>query len=898
MSTSPEPVDFDLELVTRRKARIQTMRERARGLLENGSTGIQVATAISEGMDELHREMYETQLQEMPEAERSTIQENSALVAIGGSGRGEMAPWSDSDLLFVYQPSAEELFADFVSHLVRNYWDADVKLGHSVRTVTNCVDMARREIEFATATLHCRLLAGNAELFNQLRHQTSSKAIGKHIKNFVQNCVTTRQNERNQFGAAVHQLEPDVKRSPGGLRDVQLIIWLAAACHGAANIDSIRLQGLLSRSESNQLLAAHEFLMRIRMDLHFHAGRAQERLTRDEQLRLAEQRRITGTSGQRPVERLMQQYFRHASAVSRLAEQFAQQHLPRSLTSRVLQAIVSHRFDGVFKMGPQGVTVRRRNRDAVCGSLESILKLYHAASLYGAPIAPEMTEPIKVGMTGIRQGLSDESARSFRKIMRTRGNLGSLLRHMYDTGVLEYIIPDMTHARCLLQFNQYHSYTVDEHTLRAIETVESFEHDSGPVGTAYREIRHKATLHLAILLHDLGKGFDEDHSDVGARIAERIGIRIQSSPHKREILVRLVQNHLSMAHLAFRRDFSDPDVLMPFSRMVGSPEVLRMLYVLTAADVTAVGPDAWTEWKAELLAELYERVMLIVSGKQYERHEAEKRESVKQYVRSAIVPLFQTSQSDWDSWIDSQLEAFPPHYISGVSLENITADLDSLQQLGPNDVIADGQFHAETNTVDYRIITQGSLTEGCFHKLAGVLTAKHLEIITAQISTSKDGVVLDRFRVIDQDFSEQVPAERIREVTQAVEDTLYGRTTVEQLFQKHRRFGGQQKTAAVSDLQPRVVIDNNSTDSATIIDVFTHDSPGLLYTLAKTVYDLGLSVLQARIGTHLDQVVDVFYVRDHTGRKLRDGSILQHIKDTLTQQISDFEGDDERPFGG
>ena len=172
------------------------------------------------------------------------------------------------------------------------------------------------------------------------------------------------------------------------------------------------------------------------------------------------------------------------------------------------------------------------------------------------------------------------------------------------------------------------------------------------------------------------------------------------------------------------------------------------------------------------------------------------------------------------------------------------------------------------------------------------------KIITAQISTSKDGVVLDRFRVIDQDFSEQVPAERIREVTQAVEDTLYGRTTVEQLFQKHRRFGGRQKPAAVSDLQPRVVIDNNSTDSATIIDVFTHDSPGLLYTLAKTVYDLGLSVLQARIGTRLDQVVDVFYVRDHTGRKLRDGSILQHIKDTLTQQISDFEGDDERPFGG
>ena len=182
--------------------------------------------------------------------------------------------------------------------------------------------------------------------------------------------------------------------------------------------------------------------------------------------------------------------------------------------------------------------------------------------------------------------------------------------------------------------------------------------------------------------------------------------------------------------------------------------------------------------------------------------------------------------------------------------------------------------------------------------MAGVLTAKHLEVITAQISTSKDGVVLDRFRVIDHDFSEHVPVERISEVTEAVQDTLYGRTTVEQLFQKHRRFGGRQKTAAVSDLQPRVVIDNNSTDSATIIDVFTHDSPGLLYTLAKAVYDLGLSVMQARIGTHLDQVVDVFYVSDHNGQKIRAGSFLQQIKDTLTQQINDFEYHDDPPLAG
>jgi [protein-PII] uridylyltransferase len=511
--------------------------------------------------------------------------------------------------------------------------------------------------------------------------------------------------------------------------------------------------------------------------------------------------------------------------------------------------------------------------------------------------APPIIAAIKASLGSLEGELSQESIRRFLEILRETTGLGDVLRQMYDVGVLELIIPDMKHARSLLQFNQYHSYTVDEHTLRTIEAAVGFERDEGPVGAAYRAIHDKETIHLALLLHDLGKGCEEDHSEVGRRIAERTAARLGLPDQQRDALVFLVHKHLKMAHLAFRRNTSDLDVLMPFAQEVGSPEVLRMLYVLTAADLSGVGPGVWNDWKANLLTGLFDNAMLILSGKHGRFQEHERLRSIKKQVWTAMAGnATQAEARELREWLDMQLDAFPPHYLGVTPVAEIAADLEVIRNLGPHEVSVEATLEPERRTVLYRLITHEEYADGVFHKTCGVLTARRMEILSAQISTSLDGFVVDSYRVVDHDYSGEVPPERIEQVAQALRSVLTGATNVQSLFQKHVRFGARRPPAPLSDQQTRVVIDNHSSDRCTIIDVFAHDRTGLLFTISRAIYEMGLSVMLAKISTHLDQIVDVFYVTEQDGRKITDPARLRTIQSDLAAKLDEFEREGYQQF--
>ncbi|MGE3315026.1 MAG: [protein-PII] uridylyltransferase [Planctomycetaceae bacterium] len=873
-----------------RRAQIEEIRARGRTLLAGGATGIQVAAFICEAMDRFLVEVLQASHGELSPSDFEVLKRHTALVAVGGTGRGELAPYSDADVLFLHESPASRIFNDRVAQVVRDYWDAGVKLGHSVRTIGESLSMAKQDPEAATALVEARLLWGGAELFEKLTRAFSRQVLKSRQRAFVDGCIEARSKERGQHGSTVQQLEPDIKRSPGGLRDVHLIRWLGASYYGTADIDSLRLRGALSREDARTLIAAQEFLMRIRVDLHYSAGRAQDMLTREEQLRISSERGIEPTIGQRPVERFMQTYFRHSTAIASIAERFAARHQPRSLISHAMRSLMSHRADNIFRVGHGHIDVVPRHRDSVCGSLEQVLRLYHTAALYGVDLDPELVERIKTLQPQLDGALTAECARRFVHILTRTGRVGSTLRGLYSTGVLELVIPNIAHARCLLQFNQYHSYTVDEHTLRAVEAAEKFDKDPGPVGTAYRSIRQKHLLHLAVLLHDLGKGFDKDHSDIGKVIAETVGVRLGLSDDERETVSFLVYKHLAMAHLAFRRDFTHPGTIMEFGRLVGSAERLRMLYVLTAADLTAVGPGVWTDWKSELLTDLFDRTMLLLSGKHYAFQEEERLRKIREAVRSSMESL------DWASalppasnWVDEQLRTLPAHYLSATDPEQIALDLRTVHLFREGEVVVEGIYAGETGTVDYRIITHESIVPGCFHKAAGALTAKGLEILSAQISTTRNGMVIDAFRVRDVDYAGTVPDMRIDEVKAAVRDALSGRAEIGQLFRKNRRIQTRGSTTPLSDLPNRVVIDSQSSDDYTVIDVFAHDRPGLLYTISRTLFELDLSVVLAKISTHLDQVVDVFYVADRNGRKVRDEERTREIQDMLLARLEEFQ---------
>ncbi len=885
------------ELLSKRKEHVSLIRSRSYRLFQGGATGIQVASEYANDLEDFLKEVYKANLDELPEEDRNLLKKQSALIAIGGSGRGELVPYSDTDLLFLFHGKARLIFSEFASQVVRDYWDAGIQLGHSVRSLSETMSMAKGEIQVSSSLVESRLLSGSKNLFSKFQKQFKKQILVKRKRWFIEECISARKEERIQFGETGCELEPDVKKSYGGLRDLHLIRWLSMACYGEHDIASLRLKGGISKEEAEKLLAASDFLLKIRIDLHFKADRAQDLLTRDEQLRICTDRGIEASEGQRPVERFMQKYFKHTRAIRDFTERFINLNNSHPIMVRTFGYLASHRAERIYLVSQNQIDVVPRFRKKVCGSLDGILHFFLTASLYRNNPSPRMIEAIKEASVKFDDSISKDSQKCFLMILNNTGQISQILRLMNQCGILELVIPQFKHAQCLLQFNQYHSYTVDEHSFKVIEAAEELEHDEGPLGIAARKIKQKDILYLALLLHDIGKGYKESHSEVGRRIAEDVADRLSLTDHQKDILVFLVHKHLRMDYLARTRDISDPQLLLEFSQEVGSPETLNMLYVLTASDIMGVGPGTWTEWKSELITELYDRTKLILTGKAYKSQEEKLIAKIRKEVISTFVPVGDDREVETiEKWVDKNLKILPRHYISSTTPERIASDLQIIENLKSGDLIIEVEYNSDSEGIDVRIITHEDLYSGMFHKITGLLTAKNLEVYSAQINTSINGVAIDIYRVIDRDFSGETPDHRLLEIKDSIEDLLLNPADVTTLIVSNQRFNTKTTPGPVSNLPTRVTIDNHSSDQFTVIDVFAYDRPGLLYTIARAIYKQGLSVVIAKIATHFDQVVDVFYTVDMDGNKIDDGHQLKTIRDELQNKIDQFEKEGYQAF--
>ena len=882
-------------LIASRKQRIADIRTKAQSLFESGTPGIQVASVISRGFDEFLEQLADETVEECVDVNVEEIKQQGALVAIGGTGRGEMAPYSDVDLLFLHERGASDNFFEFVSQYVQNCWDSKIQLGNSTRTIATCLSLAKQDPQIATPLIEARFLWGNKRLCEQLISQFRRRVVLSRRRQFINDCIAAREEGWSEYGPPSQELEPDLKSSAGGLRDLHLLRWIGYARYGVKDIDSLKLKAALTKEDAKRLKRAWEFLTRLRIDLHFFNQSEQDRLTRDEQLRIAEERAYQSENGRRPVEMFMQDYFHHSSELAAITRRFVAIERPRSLVELTRARIVGHRAEGMFHVSSDRIDVADRYLKDVCGNLESMLHLYKAAALYDVLPAPRVAEAIKEKLPETPEILSKRAAKTFVEIFQCTSALGPILRSMFQTRLLDVVIPNVSHIRNLLQFNQYHHFTVDEHTLRAIENVTRFETDDGPIGTAYSEIRHKEVIHLAVLLHDIGKGFEEDHSQLGAKIAVGVGKRLHLPQYQIDQISLLVRLHLVMADLAFRRDITDEKLLVNFSRDVGSPDVLRMLYTLTVADVSAVGPGTWTDWKANLLTELFDRCLVILSGKRYSFHEQKRIQSVKSEVAGTLCDR----QVDENSakLISHQLTNFSAYYLTCTPVPQIADDLQVIERLTDDRVEVIASWDESTSSMEYRVITSNpEIQDGCFHKITGVLTAKRLGIISADINTTLSGVIVDSFRVIDSDFEGEPTPHRVQEVGHSLRKVLAGELTVEELFRMNRRFGSSPPETLVSGLKDRVNIDNDSSDSRTIIDIFATDRPGLLYTLTRTLHEMDVSIDMAKISTHFDQIVDVFYVQEKDKTRLRGGPRLEEVREGLVRALSNFREQDHERF--
>jgi [protein-PII] uridylyltransferase len=841
-----------------------------------GQSGTKVSWQLAELTESIVKELFDASLQDVGNA---TIASQVALIPNSGFGRRDVAPYSDVDLMLLTTPAAQTAAGDLARHLTRNVCDAGLQVGFSLRTPAEACQWALQDATVLTSLVECRFLAGNEELFQKFWKEFWPW-VRRRWRTLVTAAVKARWEERQQFGETAYLLEPNVKRSRGGLRDIQSVRWVGFLRYGEREPQRLAELGALSSADLESLTRAHEFLLRLRNEMHFHSGKPHDVLTRDEQVRIADEYGYTRLGAVLAVERFMRDFFEHTGDVRYVSSNFISGVQAPAGWSTVLSPLFSHRVEHDFRVGPLHISVTRQGLPRVTSNLASILRLMDLSNLYGKRIEPRAWEAIRQALTETpAMQVSPEAKQRFLSLLSQPGRLPALLRRLHDLRVLEQFIPAMQHARCLMQFNDYHKYTVDEHCLRAVACAAGFLDDARPIGGIYRNLHNKRLLHLALLIHDLGKGYDDDHCEVGQQIAVDTARRLDLSEQDSDALRLLVSRHLLMNHMAFREDLRDVSVIMRLARETGSPDVLQMLYLHSCADLAAVGPDVLNDWKLELLTELYYRTRRHLTGEDVSLSAA--RELVDR--RAAVTKLAERETDQ--AWWGQQIAALPAAYLLHVSPQRVCEVLDRLHRLARNDVRTWFHYSPERKVCTYSVGAYESITPGIFHKLTGALTGKGLQILSAEIHTLADDLVLDRFDVEDGDYAGQPPADRVQEVCDALVAALTVNADKLPSFRRiwsASRGGG---AASHAELPTRIRFDDTTSDQFTIITIFTYDRRGLLYSIARTLFECGLSVHVAKIATYLDQVVDAFYVTNAKGQKIHSQEQVNLLRQRLTAAL-------------
>ena len=844
------------------------------------SPSVQVCAHWADELDSVVVALFTASLEDLREATQIDLSDKVALVPHGGYGRGGMAPYSDVDLMLLHVPSAGGPVRELARRLLMDLCDVGLDMGFSVRTPVQAISMSRTDPIIFSSLVEARFLGGSIELFQQFESRFQANLRGRRDK-LIRMVHDARRAERLRYGDTVYLLEPNVKRSPGGLRELHLLRWAGFARYGASDLDHLRGMDVLSRSDHHRLKQANEFLLQLRNELHFHAGRSYDVLDKSEQLRIAGRMCYAGREGVLPVEQFMQEYFHHTGEIRHVVSHFMGRVKPRPWLLYIASPLLSHRIARHYRVDPFHIRATRAGQALLQGNLSEVLRLMDLANMYDKWIDTDTWLTIRTAMEDIdRIEITDETVTRFLSILSQPARLADILRRLHELRVLEKIVPGMRHARCLLQFNEYHKYTVDEHCFRAVECATEFIHDRGPLGHAYRSIKRKRTLHLALLIHDLGKGHMEDHSEVGRRLAVEVAQTLQLGQRESEKLVFLVHQHLAMSHLAFQRDTSDESIVVQFAYEVGTPDTLKMLFVLSCADLAAVGPGTLNDWKVDVLKELYLRTMKHLAGDA----PTERTEEMLVAIRKEI--LAKVRQKIGLDWYQRQMDVLPAAYMRWTSTDQIVEELERLEKLVPDEVDTWARYLPERNAVQFTVGAHDELTPGIVYKLTGALTSLGLQILAADIYTLGDGLVLDRFYVHDPDFEGEPPVSRLRDIRRELVGAL---TSADKAPQFRRTWDRRESlAAAVADpdaASTRVNVDNSTAERFTIIDIFARDRLGLLYTITRTLFELGLSVAVARIWTYVDRVVDVFYVTEVNGEKLEDEERILRIKQRLCEAI-------------
>jgi len=879
----------------RLKARAAAARARPLERLASGAAdGLEAAREIAAGMDAVVRGALDVARLIHPNP-NPTEGERLSVAAVGGYGRAEMAPYSDVDLLFVRPWKTTAWGESLIETALYLLWDLRLKVGHAVRTPEECVRLARGDVTIRTALLEKRYLWGDPGPLEEVDRRLWDELFSRTGPEFVEAKLAERTARHRRNGGSRYLVEPNVKESKGGLRDLQTLYWIAKYLYHAETVAELVETGVFTAEEVAAFDAAERFLWTVRLHLHRIAGRAQESLSFDLQVEVAEAMGYAAEGGRQAVERFMQDYFRAAKEVGDLTRWFCasleqRQKKARPTLTGMLRRLapagrpeVPEPFlvrDGRIDVADEGVF----ERDPV-----DMLRLFDACLRTGALVHPNAMRTIAARLDRVDDGMrADPEANAiFLRLLCRSADPERALRRMNECGLLGRFVPQFGRVVAMTQFNMYHHYTVDEHTILAVAELKAIERgdlkEGLPVATDIaRAGFDRDVLYAALFLHDIGKGLPEDHSEVGARVARDLCPRLGLDDSQSEMVEWLVRHHLLMSDTAQKRDISDPRTVRGFADVVRSPERLRLLTLLTACDIRAVGPGVWNNWKAQLLRTLYWDTRALLTGGTERLSRAERVEEAKDALRAAL--------SDWD---EAPREAelarhYAPYWLGFDAAAHEAHARLAAQHDGKAVSLS---IDADESRDATRVMICMADHPGLFSRMAFALALARASVVDARTFTTVDGMATSGFWVQDANGGPYEPHEFHR-LKRAVERALSGDLSPRHALAERRR--ATRRRERPFEPPTRISFDNEASDLYTVIEVDTRDRFGLLYDLTSALAAASINIHSAVIATYGEQAVDVFYVKDLFGLKIRQKAkqegIQRRLRAAIARAAADVDG--------
>ena len=857
----------------------------AQEMLESGHDGVTVARFLSDVQDQVLMALFDFAVTHVFRSRNRTEGERLSLFAVGGYGRGTLAPSSDLDLLFVRSYKSTPWAESVIEYMLYRLWDLGVKVGHAVRTPEECIRLAREDHTIRTALLDARFLLGDEDLGKTFLKSFRDEAARYKLRDYVAAKLSERDARHVRLGGSRYSVEPNVKESKGGLRDLDSLGWIANAVSGVRGLEDLATQGLFSVREAAIFRRASRFLWSVRCHLHYLTGRAEERLSFDLQPEIARRMGYVGRADNIGVERFMKRYFIAAKEVGTLTRIFSAKMEAEShkLPERIGWLVPRD----TRNLANKGLRMRGGRLDLMPDALDkdpvTMLRLFEEAGLRGLDLHPEAMEMVTRRVRGASRALRDskEANRIFLDILTGRQQPYETLTRLNETGLLGGLIPEFGRIVGQTQFNMYHHYTVDEHSLLLIDTLHRIETGALtaelPLSSeVIPKIIGRRALYLAALLHDTGKG-QGDQQIEGAQSARAACLRLGLEAAEAELVAWLVGNHLEMSDTAQRRDISDPRTISAFTQRVGSLERLRLLLLLTVADIRAVGPGVWNGWKGQLLRELYYATEAALrGGTGDERHTLQALQSRAEAARQALRQsqpetawaLLAFNDAYWLSF-DADTQAWHAAIAAGTAPQSARAATRILQLSSASELVVAAPDRP-----------------GLFADLAAMIASEGGDILTAGGYTREDGMALDVFALLDgtgKAFGHDDPSRLARLESQAL------RAVAGELFEAQASRPDRRQAAFL--VEPSILFDTEASADCTLIEVSGRNRPGLLRDLARTLTNAGLDLRSAHVGTYGETACDVFYVQLRDGSKALSARLTDDIAQALMAVLTQAEPD-------